>query len=79
MYLQIFICHPTCVVVLQCWETTGMFLGVMGCSGRVGRQRIRNNYFIAYVIPELMAPTVCELVFDALMLALFLYCSYFAV
>lgn len=30
VYLQIFICHLTCVAVLQCRETPGMFVVVVG-------------------------------------------------
>lgn len=33
--LQIFICHSTLLMVLQCLESPGMFAGVVGCDFRV--------------------------------------------
>lgn len=79
LYLQMFICHPTCVVVQQSWETPGMFVGVVGRGIRAenppSRQRMQTNYFV--VLSELTVHTVCQLVYDALMLNVFLRCSFF--
>lgn len=53
LYWQIFICHPTCLVVLQCWETPGMYVGVVGYGIRMERKTILSNYFVVNVIPKL--------------------------
>ena len=56
LYLQIIICYPTCEVELQCLETPGMFVGVVGCDIRAenppSRPRTETNEF-AVVISEL--------------------------